>query len=254
MLEQILDVTRRRTATLNESELRAQASDLPPARPFQAALAAPGVSIIAEIKRRSPSRGELAGDLDPATQAGVYEAGGAAAISVLTEPEFFSGSLDDLAAVRGSVSLPVLRKDFILTTAQLWETRAAGADAVLLIVAALSHDDLAGLLNEAEAAGLAALVEVHTAAEAGQALAAGAQIIGVNNRDLGTFTVDLATAEMLAPILQGVAVRVAESGIFTGADARRMAAVGYNAVLVGEALVTSDDAARLVGELRGVVP
>jgi len=254
MLEQILDVTRGRAATLDEPELRAQASDLSPARPFQAALEAPGVSVIAEIKRRSPSRGELAGDLDPATQADIYEAGGAAAISVLTEPEFFSGSLADLAAVRESVALPVLRKDFILTTAQMWETRAAGADAVLLIVAALSHDDLARLLNEAEAAGLAALVEVHTAAEAGQALAAGARIIGVNNRDLGTFTVDLATAEMLAPILQGVDVRVAESGIFTGADARRMAAVGYNAVLVGEALVTSEDAGRLVGELRGVAP
>lgn len=252
MLEEILDVTRRRVGGLSEYDLRARAVDQPPARPFIDALIAPGLSVIAEIKRRSPSRGELAADLNPAGQAKRYAAGGAAALSVLTEPHFFEGSLLDLAAARDSVSIPVLRKDFILTTAQVWETRAAGADAVLLIVAALPDDDLRRLIETATEAGLAALVEVHTAGEAEQAIAAGATVVGVNNRDLASFTIDLSTAESLAPFIQQATVRVAESGIVGGADARRMEQAGYDAVLVGEALVTDPDPARLVGELRGI--
>lgn len=211
----------------------------------------PGLSVIAEVKRRSPSKGDLALGLDPATQAELYSAGGAAAVSVLTEPAFFGGSNDDLVAVREACPLPVLRKDFTVSAAQVWEARAIGADAVLLIVAALTDDELLRFLGEAADAGLAALVEVHTGAEAERALAAGATLIGVNNRDLATFTVDLGTAERVAPLLDGV-VRVAESGIGDPQDAARMARAGYDAVLVGESLVRSEDPAGLIGRLREV--
>ncbi len=211
----------------------------------------PGLSVIAEVKRRSPSKGDLALGLDPATQAELYSAGGAAAVSVLTEPGFFGGSNDDLVAVREACPLPVLRKDFTVSAAQVWEARAIGADAVLLIVAALTDDELLRFLGEAADAGLAALVEVHTGAEAERALAAGATLIGVNNRDLATFTVDLGTAERVAPLLDGV-VRVAESGIGDPQDAARMARAGYDAVLVGESLVRSEDPAGLIGRLREV--
>lgn len=211
----------------------------------------PGLSVIAEVKRRSPSKGDLALGLDPATQAELYSAGGAAAVSVLTEPGFFGGSNDDLVAVREACPLPVLRKDFTVSAAQVWEARAIGADAVLLIVAALTDDELLRFLGEAADAGLAALVEVHTGAEAERALAAGATLIGVNNRDLATFTVDLGTAERVAPLLDGV-VRVAESGIGDPQDAARMARAGYDAVLVGESLVRSEDPAGFIGRLREV--
>ncbi len=252
MLDDILAATRLRIGSLNQPELRARAQERGPARPLERALQGGGISVIAEIKRRSPSRGELATDLDPARQARAYAAGGAAALSVLTEPEFFSGSLADLSAVSEEVAIPVLRKDFILEAAQVWEARAAGADAILLIVAALGDDQLSELLEEAATAGLDTLVEVHSAPEAERAMAAGARIVGVNNRDLTTFNVDLSTAEVLAPLLGRAAVRVAESGIWQRADAGRMAEAGYEAVLVGEALVKSMDPAALVAELRGV--
>ena len=212
------------------------------------------MSVVAEVKRRSPSRGELAGALDPAAQSAAYQEGGAAAISVLTEPEFFAGSLADLAAVAGAVDVPVLRKDFIVDPAQIWESVIHGADAVLLIVAVLDDDELTSLLAEAEGAGLDALVEVHAAAEAERAIEAGARIVGVNNRDLTSFDVDLSTAESLAGLVEAAPVRVAESGIFDGDDAARMAAAGYHAVLVGEALVRAGDPAALVAELRAVLP
>jgi indole-3-glycerol phosphate synthase len=215
-----------------------------------AAIEEPGLSIIAEVKRRSPSRGDLAPGLDPAAVARSYEQGGAAAISVLTEPEFFGGSTEDLRAVREAVSLPLLRKDFILHPLQVWESRAIGAGAVLLIVAALDDGLLALLLETAAEASLDALVEVHTAEEAKRAIVAGATIVGVNNRDLATFGVDLAIAEALAAEIAEVPLRVAESGIFTGSDATRMKAAGYQAVLVGEALVRAGDPAALIGELR----
>ena len=251
MLDDILAATRARISGLNEAALRERAGDLPAARSLESALTGPGLAVIAEVKRRSPSRGELAAGLDPARQVKAYEEGGAAAISVLTEPEFFSGSLVDLADVGGRVSVPVLRKDFILEASQVWESRVAGADAVLLIVAALTDAELDRLLEVTTEAGLDALVEVHTAPEAERALAAGARIVGVNNRDLATFNVDLATAESLAAAITAAPVRVAESGILEAADADRMAAAGYQAVLVGEALVRAEDPAAAIRALRG---
>lgn len=251
MLDEILTATRARIAHLDGAALREQAGELPAARSLEAALAAPGLSVVAEVKRRSPSRGELAADLDPARQVGAYEEGGAAAISVLTEPDFFSGSLTDLAIVKEQVTIPVLRKDFVLDASQVWESRMAGADALLLIVAALTDAELAQLLEITAAAGLEALVEVHTAGEARRAVAAGARIVGVNNRDLATFDVDLGTAEALAAAVAAAPVRVAESGILEAVDAARMAAAGYQAVLVGEALVRAADPAALLRELRG---
>lgn len=253
MLERILDATRARLPDIQAraDDLYRQAVESPPPPPFGAALASPGMSVIAEVKRRSPSRGDLAPDLDPPAQALRYAAGGAAAVSVLTEPEYFSGSPDDLAAVAGAVDIPVLRKDFIVHPAQVWEARALGASAVLLIVGVLDQHELASLLAVCAEAGLDPLVEVHDAAGARIAVDAGARIVGVNNRDLTDFSVDLATAEAVALLLAEVPVTIAESGIFTGADAARMAAAGYDAVLVGEALVKAPDPAALVREMRG---
>jgi len=253
MLEPILETTRRRIEALPDlAGLRGRALEASPARDLAGALTAGGLQVVAEIKRRSPSAGALAPALDPVTQAVAYERGGAAAISVLTEPDHFSGSLDDLVAVRTAVGVPVLRKDFTLSPAQIWEARAAGADAVLLIVAALSDALLDDLLGVAAEAGVAAIVEVHTAGEAETAVAAGARIVGVNNRDLTSFHTDLAVAEQVAPLLSGVDVRIAESGVSDPEGAVRMAAAGYHAVLVGEALVRSGDPAGLVATLRRV--
>jgi indole-3-glycerol phosphate synthase len=252
MLTQILDASRRRAASLapRVGELRQLAGGLPPARPFAAALAAPGLQVIAEIKRRSPSAGAIRTSVVPAEQAATYERGGAAALSVLTEPDAFGGSLVDLAAARSATTLPVLRKDFTVHPVQVWEARAAGADAVLLIVAALGDDELEVLLGEARRAGLDALVEAHDALEVERARRAGAALIGVNNRDLMTFRTDLATAEALAPALEGVPVRVAESGVSSPDAAARMAAAGYDAILVGEAVMRSDDPADFITRLR----
>ncbi len=252
MLQPILEATRRRIEALSPlEELRSRAVSAPAALDFAAALRRPGLQVIAEIKRRSPSAGPLALDLDPGQQAAAYAAGGAAAVSVLTEPDFFAGGLRDLEAVRGSVALPLLRKDFVLDPRQVWEARLAGADAVLLIVAAVG-DDLAALIASAGEAGLAALVEVHDEAEAAAAVSAGASLIGVNNRDLTTFVTDLGVAERLAAALPPGVVRIAESGVSNGVAAQRMAAVGYDAILVGEALVRSPQPERLIAELRGV--
>jgi indole-3-glycerol phosphate synthase len=250
MLEPILAATHRRIDALDGASVRVAARGVGPVRDLAAALGGRQLAVIAEIKRRSPSAGPIAPGLDPAKQAMAYAAGGAAAISVLTEPEFFDGSLDDLRKVREVVDVPVLRKDFILDPAQIWEARAAGADAVLLIVAALTPARLAELAEVAADAGLAALVETHTVEEAGIATAAGASIIGVNNRDLATFSIDLAVAEIVAPTLPRDAIRVAESGVSTPEGAARMRRAGYDAVLVGEALVRADDPVRLLADLR----
>lgn len=249
MLERILAATRHRIATLDLEEQRTAAEAAAPVRGFGAALRQPGLSVVAEVKRRSPSRGDLAPDLDPVDQAMRYARGGAAAISVLTEPEFFSGTLADLAAVHATTDLPVLRKDFIIIPAQVWEARAHGADAVLLIVAALSEQQLAELIGETAEAGMDALVEVHDAREVEEARIAGAAIVGVNNRDLTTFEVDLAVAERLGPHLD-FATGVAESGIAGPQDSARMTAAGYDAVLVGEAIVRAPDPAAFLTELR----
>lgn len=208
---------------------------------FRASLASPGVRIIAECKRRSPSRGVLRAEYDPVAIARGYETAGAAAISVLTEPTFFDGSLDHLRSVRQSVSTPLLRKDFIVTDYQVVEAVASGADAVLLIVAALDDAALARLLALATDLGLASLVEVHDAAELGRALAAGAAIVGVNSRNLRTLAVNQATLDDLGPKIPSGVVAVAESGLRTPDDLRRLAAIRYDAFLIGERFMTVPD-------------
>jgi indole-3-glycerol phosphate synthase len=216
---------------------------------FRASLEASGVRVIAECKRRSPSRGVLVSTYDPAAIARRYAADGAAAVSVLTEPTFFDGSLDHLRAVRAAVDLPVLRKDFMVTRYQVAEAAAAGADAVLLIVAALSRADLEALIADARDQGLAALVEVHDSRELDRALAAGAGLIGVNSRNLRTLEVDLATFDALAPRIPDEVVAVAESGLRTGADLRRLSGLGYDGFLVGERLLTTADPGQALADL-----
>ncbi len=209
--------------------------------------------VIAELKRRSPSKGEIRPDFDPLACASAYAKGGAAAMSVLTDEQFFGGSLAILEAVRRNVSVPLLRKDFLIDPYQIDEARAAGADAVLLIVRALEPTVLAELRAQAEELGLDVLVEVHDEVELDTALEAGADLIGINNRDLHTFKTDLAVCEALAPrVAAAGAVVVGESGIFTYADIERLEAAGAHAVLVGEALMRQDDVAQALRELRGV--
>jgi indole-3-glycerol phosphate synthase len=251
MLEEILQTAQMRADALQPHliDLRVAATSVPLGPDFGDALAQPGLQVIAEIKRESPSAGAIAPGLDPADLARSYEAGGAAAISVVTEPNFFGGSLEDLVAVCNAVDLPVLRKDFILDETQMYEAKAAGADAVLLIVAALDERSLSGLLTVAAELEIEALVEAHDEAELELANRSGATIIGVNNRDLRTFETDLGTAEALAPSIVAP-IAVAESGVSTAAAAARMAAAGFDAILVGEALVRSPDPAALVAELR----
>lgn len=211
-------------------------------RGFTAALrSARSPAIIAELKKASPSRGVIRADFDPLAIARSYAVGGAAALSVLTEERFFQGSVGFLAPIRAVVDLPLLRKDFLIDPYQVVEARAFGADAVLLIVALLDDPLLADLLAAARAAGLDALVEVHTENEADRALAAGARLIGVNNRDLSTFETTLATAERLRPRLAGDIVTVAESGIESAADVRRLSLCGYDAFLIGESLMRAPD-------------
>jgi indole-3-glycerol phosphate synthase len=238
-----------RPATL--AELQAAAAALPSARGFAAALAAPGMGLIAEVKRRSPSKGDIRPDLDPAALAAAYERGGASCVSVLTEPDHFGGSPDDLRTARAAVSLPIIRKDFTTTAYQVWEARAWGADAVLLIVAALDPVQLRDLLAEAAGAGLDALVEVHDAAEAAVAAGAGATLVGVNARDLRTLDVDLDRFAQIRGDLPDGAVVVAESGIRDRADVEAAAAAGADAVLVGETLVRAPDPAAAVAALLG---
>jgi len=252
MLDEIVASVEARLAPVIEAatELRAVALARPGARPFEPALRRPGISVVAEIKRRSPSRGVINADVIPAEQAQAYERGGAAAVSVLTERDHFEGSLGDLSEVRAAIGLPVLRKDFIVHPAQVWESRAAGADAVLLIVAILDDPVLRDLWDTAREAGIAALVEVHTEADADRAMQLGARIIGVNNRDLATFDVDLTTAERIRPMLGDDVVTVAESGVSHPGGAARMGAAGYDAILVGEAAMRADDPAGLIADIR----
>jgi indole-3-glycerol phosphate synthase len=241
----------RRAERLPLAAVQAAAVAAPPARGLRRAVrrGPQGPRLIAEVKRRSPSRGEIRAGLDPAALAAAYAAGGAAAVSVLTEPRHFAGSPEDLLAVRAAVDLPVLRKDFVTTPYQVWEARAWGADAVLLIVAALEAAAVADLLAEAAAAGLDALVEVHTVAEAAAAAAAGATLVGVNARDLQTLEVDPGRFAAVRDALPGGAVLVAESGIRDRAGVEAAAAAGADAVLVGEALVRAADPAAAVAAL-----
>ena len=230
---------------------RATAAHRPAPRGFRAALAAPGMSVIAEIKRRSPSKGDLAPDLDPALIAKAYVAGGAAALSVLTDEEFFGGSVADLAAARAAVDVPVLRKDFTVSEVDVCDARVMGADAVLLIVAALSDTELSRFHRLARDLDLDVLVEVHDGDELERALKVEPEIVGVNQRDLRTFDVDRELAARLAPRIPDGVVRVAESGIRDADDVARVRDAGYDAVLVGESLVTAADPAASLKGLLG---
>jgi indole-3-glycerol phosphate synthase len=253
VLDEIIDGVRidlaEREAALPAAELRrAVDRSAPPIDPLPA-LRSPGVSVIAEVKRRSPSKGALADIPDSAALASAYEAGGAAVISVLTERRRFGGSLEDLRAVRAGVAVPVLRKDFIVTPYQLWEARAAGADLALLIVAALDQPLLEELHAEAESLGLTPLVEVHDEAEVERAVAAGARLVGVNARNLKTLEVDRTAFARVAAVIPDGIVTVAESGIRGPEDVAELARQGADVVLVGETLVKGGDPAAAVAGL-----
>lgn len=255
MLERIIARKRQEVAERRARRPLTALRDLPspPLRDFAAALAAPGLSIIAEIKRRSPSRGALRADLDPRQLAGSYERGGAAALSVLTDRDFFGGSETDLLEARARVRLPVLRKDFTIDEYQVHEARALGADAILLIVRVLAQTQLAELLAAAAGLGLAALVEVHDERELETAVTSGAMLIGVNNRDLSRFEVSLAPAKRLRSRIPPDCLCVAESGIETREDVRVLESLGYDGVLIGETLVRAADPCARLRELRGLI-
>ncbi len=239
----------RRKRERAEADLRAALLLAPPPRDFEAALRMPGVSLIAECKKASPSKGVLRNGYDAVALAREYEANGARAISVLTDAKFFQGRIEDLVAVRQAVKLPVLRKDFIFDPYQIIEARAAGADAILLIAALLKGNTLRDLRREAEALGMQALVEVHDEAEVEHALESGAAVIGVNNRDLRYFDVHFETTGRLRPLIPADKVLVSESGINTPEDVRQLAEMGADAMLVGERLVRAKDVGARVREL-----
>lgn len=254
VLEQILahkrdEVAARRSAQPLRELARAAGAARPP-RDFPAALSGPGLSVIAEIKRRSPASGDLRLDLDPAALARRYQQAGASALSVLTDQRHFRGSDADLRAARAATDLPILRKDFTIDPYQVYEARQLGADAVLLIVRALPQPLLVELLGLASDLGLSALVEVHDRPELERAVEAQAELIGVNNRDLDTLGVDPATSLRLRPAIPAGRVAVAESGIRDPDLAGRLARAGYDAILVGEALVTAEDPASLIRAFR----
>jgi len=239
-----------RESTIPAAELR-QAAEITKRsqRDFAAALRSKRPAIISEIKKASPSKGVLVEDFRPAELAANYQRGGAAALSVLTDRDFFQGSLDDLRAARAASDLPVLRKDFTISEYHVFEAAAAGADAILLIAAILDEAELRGFRELAQSLGLAALVEAHDARELELALRSGAEIVGINNRDLRTFRVSLDTSEKLARQIPPGVLKVSESGIFSAADIRRLASAGYDAFLVGEHLVKSGDATQALREL-----
>jgi len=264
ILDQILDRTRadvaERKARVPLAELRARCRDRAPARDFLGALRREpdvrsrrggNIRVVAEVKKASPSRGVIRPDFDPPALARAYAAAGANAISVLTDAPFFQGDLSHLVAVRGTVTLPILRKDFHVDPYQLWEARDAGADAVLLIAAALSPRQLQDLAGLARELGLAALVEVHARPELDAALASGAALVGINNRDLGTFHVSLETTAGLLPHVPAATVVVSESGISEPAQVARLTAAGVDAILVGEGLLRHADVGSALRSLVG---
>ncbi|MFD1937734.1 MULTISPECIES: indole-3-glycerol phosphate synthase TrpC [Nonomuraea] len=238
-----------RQAAVSLDELKERARRAPAPRDAYAALGGDKVSVIAEVKRSSPSKGALAAIADPAALAADYEEGGAHVISVLTERRRFGGSLDDLAAVRARVDIPILRKDFIVTSYQLWEARAHGADLALLMVVSLEQPALVSLIERAESIGLTPLVEVHTEEEVERAVAAGARIIGVNARNLKTLEVDRDVFTKLAPKIPDGIIKIAESGVRGPHDLLAYARAGADAVLVGESLVTGKDPRKAVEAL-----
>lgn len=254
-LDRIVDSTRLRVAQRKKENslagLERRARSSPAALSFEAALKTADFGLIAEIKRASPSKGILAPKLDVEAQAKLYEKSGVSAISVLTEPDFFLGSYDDLAAVRRVVNLPLLAKDFNLDPCQIYDARIHGADAVLLIAAILSPPELISLLEVTHGLGMSALVEVHNKEEVGKAVSCGARIMGINNRDLKDFTVDLNTTLNLCPLVPPSIIVVSESGIHSAADVKRLREAGVKAILLGEALVTSPDPVGVIRELLG---
>jgi len=265
ILDEILARTRvdvqRRRAQLSLAELRARCSDLPPPRDFLGALRRKSgdavrrqgaIRVIAEVKRASPSRGVIRPDFEPAVLARAYAEAGAAAVSVVTDAPFFQGSLAHLEAVRDAVDIPVLRKDFHLDSYQLWEARGAGADAVLLIAAALPPSELQDLLGLSREIGLAALVEVHTDQELAVALACGPRLVGINNRNLQTFEVALETTFDLLRFVPNEVALVSESGIGKPAEVVKLADAGVDAILVGEGLLRHSDAGRALRHLLAV--
>jgi len=257
VLDEIINARRRR---LEEARKRSPLSAIEEAasrrherRDFAAAISGQGLSVIAEMKQASPSRGVLRREYRPRELAQGYEAAGAAALSVLTEEEYFRGSLTDLIDARDAASLPVLRKDFILDDYQVYESVAAGADAVLLIVAALPDKELRGLIGLCERLRIAALVEVHAGEELERALAAGAQIVGVNNRNLKTMEVNLETSLRLRDSIPSRCIAVSESGIQTAAELRSLGEAGFHAVLIGEHLMASEDPGETLAAMLGAV-
>ena len=258
LLETIVAATRRavesRAHVVPPAVLETRIAREPDGDAFRHALrSSPAPRIIAECKRRSPSRGILRADYDPAAHAAAYAANGAAAISVLTEPTFFDGSLDHLASVRGAVPLPILRKDFIVDRYQLLEAAAHGADAILLIVGAVDDRSLAQLVRQTRELRLAALVEVHDGVELERALTSGADVVGVNSRNLRTLSVDHAVLDELVTRIPSGITAVAESGIRSEADITRLTALGYHAFLVGERLIAEPDPGRALRALRGSI-
>ncbi len=253
VLEEILSGVREDLAQRQEvvtlDALKERAARMAEPRDGLAALQVPGVGVIAEVKRSSPSKGALAAIADPARLAADYEAGGAAVISVLTEKRRFGGELADLTAVRARVDVPILRKDFIFSSYQLWEARAHGADLVLLIVAALEQNALISLIERTESLGMTPLVEVHTEEETHRAVDAGAKLIGVNARNLKTLEVDRDTFGRLAPLIPDSIVTIAESGVRGPHDVIEYGRQGADAVLVGESLVTGQDPQAAVRDL-----
>jgi indole-3-glycerol phosphate synthase len=247
VLESRQDLQRRRALLSQDQFERAAAAHTP--RDFIGALGKPGLSVIAEMKQRTPTMGVLAEDYRPADLARQYTEGGAVAISVLTQMASFGGRTEHVTAVRDATTLPILRKDFLTDSYEVAEARASGADAVLLIAAALAHSQLAELVRMTRSRGITALVEVHDEAEVATALEVGAQVIGVNHRDLRTFQVDLSLTERLRKVIPTDVIMVAESGIHTPEDARRMHEAGADAILIGEVLMRARDPAERIREL-----
>jgi indole-3-glycerol phosphate synthase len=256
MIEQLIDGARQgveaRRRELPQAELESRLSARTEDRPFSEALVRPGLSLIAEFKRRSPSIGEIAADADVAAQVSAYERGGAAALSVLTDEPHFGGSLEDLRAARAACGMPIIRKDFIVDSYQLYEAAVNGADAVLLIVRALDDEELRHLYTEARALDLDCLVEVHDAEELERALASDAEVIGINNRNLDEQTVDIATTFELMPDVPAGKTVVAESGISGRAELEELERVGVDAVLIGGALMSAADPEAKTRELTGL--
>lgn len=257
ILDEIVSVKRqeieKRRARISLDEFRARAENSPPVRDFGAALGGGDcVALVAEIKPASPSRGDLSTNVDPVKLARLYDANGASAISVLTDRQFFKGDLNNLKAARVGADIPLLRKDFIIDEYQVYESRALQADAILLIVRILDDAQLRAYRLLAESLDMAALVEIHDEAELERALKSDANIIGINNRNLADFTLDLATTEALVPKIPRGKLSISESGIFTRADVERAAHAGASAVLVGEALMRAEDVSAKVQELARV--